>query len=671
MCGITGFLNPGAAGDSELRTRVCRMAEQIVHRGPDDFGAWVDSEVGLALGFRRLAILDLTMEGHQPMLSACGRYAMVFNGEVYNFKAIRQELEPRGHRFRGHSDTEVILAAISQWGVEPAIKKFVGMFAFVLWDRHERALHLVRDRLGIKPLYYGLAAKTFLFGSELKALRAHPDFVSEIDRDALALQMRHSYIPQPYSIYRGIHKLKPGCILTVRASDSPFRPLPVPKSYWSAEEVYEEGIASPFKGTEVEARIQLEELLREAVRVRMVADVPLGAFLSGGVDSSTVVALMQAQSARPVKTFTIGFYESNYNEARQAKAVAVHLGTDHTELYVTPDETMAVIPNLPALYDEPFSDSSQIPSYLVSALARQHVTVSLSGDGGDELFGGYNRYFLGDSVWKKVRWMGKLGRRLAAWALTRMSPQTWCRLFAIADGSLAPQTTPAEKVYKLVEALNANTSQDFYRSLVSHWNPSSEIVLGADEPPTILSDPFKWLMLPEFRQQIMFLDLITYLPDDILTKVDRASMGVSLEARVPLLDHRVVEYAARIPLSMKIREGQGKWLLRQILYRYVPKELIERPKMGFGIPIDDWLRGPLRAWAEDLLHEDRLRREGFLRPEPIRKLWLEHLSGRKNWQNHLWDVLVFQGWLAESRNSSDGSRVRSNCASLLESNACS
>lgn len=674
MCGITGFLNPSVAGDPELGPRVCRMAEQIVHRGPDDSGAWVDSEAGLAVGFRRLAILDLTMEGHQPMLSACRRYAMVFNGEVYNFKAIRQELEPRGYRFRGHSDTEVMLAAISEWGIEAAIKKFVGMFAFALWDRHERALHLVRDRLGIKPLYYGLAANTFLFGSELKALRVHPDFVSEIDRDALALQMRHSYIPQPYSIYKGISKLKPGCILTVRASDSPFRPLPMPKSYWSAENVYEEGINNPFKGTEVEASMQLEELLRDAVRVRMVADVPLGAFLSGGVDSSTVVALMQAQSTRPVKTFTIGFHESNYNEARQAKAVAERLGTDHTELYVTPDETREVIPNLPALYDEPFSDSSQIPTYLVSALARQHVTVTLSGDGGDELFGGYNRYLLGDLVWKKVHWLGKLGRRLAGWALTRLSPQAWRRLFAFADGSRPLRlgvTSPSEKVYRLAEMLNADTRQEFYRNLVSHWNPSSEIVLGAVELPTTLGDPRKWVMLPEFLQQMMFLDVMTYMPDDILTKVDRASMGVSLEARVPLLDHRVVEYAARIPLHMKIREGQGKRLLRQILYRYVPKELIERPKMGFGIPIDDWLRGPLRAWAEDLLNEDRLRREGFLRPEPIRKLWQEHLSGRNAWHYNLWDVLVFQGWLVASRNSPDASSAPSKCAPLLESNAYS
>lgn len=666
MCGIAGFLTRELKSDADLRTSVCLMADQLWHRGPNDSGVWVDSSAGLALGFRRLAIIDLSPEGRQPMLSMCGRYIIVFNGEVYNFKTLRQELESEGQKFRGHSDTEVMLAAISEWGLEAALKKFVGMFAFALWDRHERALHLVRDRLGIKPLYYGLAAKTFLFGSELKALRAHPDFVSEVDRDVLALQMRHSYIPQPYSIYKGIYKLKPGCMLSVRPSDSPFRPLAVPRPYWSAREIYEEGSASPFKGTEVEARVQLEELLREAVRIRMVADVPLGAFLSGGVDSSTVVALMQAQSARPVKTFTIGFHESNYNEARQAKAVAVHLGTDHTELYVTPDETMAVIPKLPALYDEPFSDPSQIPTYLVSALAQQHVTVSLSGDGGDELFGGYNRYFGGHSIWKKGHRMGKLGRRLAAWSLTHLSPQTWDRLFAIANEYLPSRfrvTTPAEKVYKLAAVLDAKTPREFYAILISHWNPPSEIVLGADEPPTILSDPFNCVKLAEFMQHMMFLDLITYLPDDILTKVDRASMGVSLEARVPLLDHRVVEYAARIPLSMKIRGGQGKWLLRQILYQYVPKDLIERPKMGFGIPVGAWLRGPLREWAEDLLNERRLRLEGFLRPKPIRKLWLEHLSGQRNWQYKLWDVLTFESWLAKSGTSMSGLTVRQECAS--------
>ena len=654
MCGLTGFLQRGEGNSERFRPIVGAMASQLVHRGPDDSGVWVDADAGIALGFRRLAILDLTPEGHQPMLSACGRYVIVFNGEVYNFAELRKALESRGHKFRGHSDTEVMLAAIREWGVEAAVKQFVGMFAFALWDRQERALHLVRDRLGIKPLYYGLAGKTFLFGSELKALRAHPDFVREINRGALALLMRHNYIPQPYSIYEGIYKLTPGCILTLSAGDSPWPQLPCPRPYWSARMVYEGAVADPFKGTEEEALEQLEGLLRDAVRLRMVADVPQGAFLSGGIDSSTVVALMQGQSTRPVKTFTIGFYEDRYNEARHAKAVAAHLGTDHTELYVTPEEAMAVIPKLPTLYDEPFSDSSQIPTFLISELARQQVTVSLSGDGGDELFGGYDRYFIGMSVWRTARGMGKPGRRLGAWALERLSPEFWSRLFAKADAFLPSHLrakVPSGKVHKLAEVLKAETPEEFYRFLVSQWKRPAEIVIGAEEPPTALSTPSQWAALPQFVQRMMFLDLITYLPDDILTKVDRASMGVSLEARVPLLDHRVVEYAARIPVSMKIRHGQGKWLLRHVLYRHVPKELIERPKMGFSIPVEAWLRGPLREWAEDLLDADRLRREGFLRPEPIRKLWAEHLSGQQDWHYYLWDVLMFQAWLAQSYRS--------------------
>jgi asparagine synthase (glutamine-hydrolysing) len=626
------------------------MAEQLVHRGPDDSGAWVDPQAGLALGFRRLAILDLTPEGHQPMLSACGRHVIVFNGEVYSFNELREELEPKGCKFRGHSDTEVMLAAISEWGLEAAVKKFVGMFAFALWDRRERALHLVRDRLGIKPLYYGWVGKTFLFGSELKALRAHPDFVPEINRDALALQMRHDYIPQPYSIYKGIYKLPPGCILTVNSNQSGAAKQATPRRYWSAKEVAEQGIANPFKGSEREAIEQLDALLREAVRLRMVADVPLGAFLSGGIDSSTVVALMQAQSSRPVKTFTIGFYEDSYNEARQAKAVAAHLGTDHTELYVTPDETMAVIPKLPTLYDEPFSDSSQIPTYLISALARRHVTVSLSGDGGDELFGGYDRYFVGYAAWQKVGWLPYSFRRLLARIIAAGRVETYNKWLAWLSPLFSRYGRPkpvGQKVHRLAQVLAFESPEALYHQLLSHWQQPEEIVLGAEEPATALTDSTQWASLPGLFQRMMFFDLITYLPDDILTKVDRASMGVSLEARVPLIDHRVVEFAARMPLSMKIRGGQGKWLLRQVLYQYVPKALIERPKMGFGVPIDSWLRGPLREWAEGLLDAQRLRREGYFCPEPIRQLWREHLSGVRNWDYYLWDILMFQAWSEE------------------------
>lgn len=621
-----------------------QMSHTLLHRGPDDGGIWVDAEVGIALGHRRLSILDLSPEGHQPMHSVSGRYVIVFNGEIYNFLELRQELEALGHYFRGHSDTEVMLASFSQWGLERAIERFNGMFAFALWDRQERVLHLGRDRIGEKPLYYGCVGQTFLFGSELKALKAHPRFQAEINRDALALFVRHSCMPAPYSIYKGIYKLPPGTVLTWKG-DGDLTVIP----YWSAKEAAELGVAKPFVGSESEAVARLEALLQEAVALRMVADVPLGAFLSGGIDSSTVVALMQTQSSQPVKTFSIGFYEESYNEAKDAKAVAQHLGTDHTELYVTPEEAIAVIPKLPTLYDEPFSDSSQIPTFLVSQLAKQHVTVSLSGDGGDELFAGYNRYFWGRSIWKKVGWMPQSLRRVAAHTLTTLSPQTWDQLF-IGFGSFFPsqlrQRQPGYKLHKLAEILAVDSPESMYRGLVSHWKEPDSLVLGSLEPTTTLTNPKKWARLVDFTERMIFLDTVTYLPDDILTKVDRASMGVSLEARVPFLDHRLVEFAWQIPLEMKIRNGQGKWLLRQVLYKYVPQKLIERPKMGFGIPIDDWLRGPLRDWAEALLDEKRLREEGFFNPQLIREKWTEHLSGDRNWPYYLWDVLMFQAWLS-------------------------
>ena len=645
MCGITGFWQDPGEGEIELRSLARGMAARIEHRGPDDADEWVDAVCGLGLGFRRLAIVDLTPTGRQPMQSASGRYVIIFNGEVYNFAAVRGELERLGHGFRGGSDTEVLLAAIEEWGLPRAIQRFVGMFAFALWDRQERALHLVRDRLGIKPLYYGWHSGTFLFGSELKALAAHPAFHPEIDRDALALYMRHGYVPAPYAIYRGIHKLPPGTILTLRSqADSAATPEP----FWSAREVVEAGLANPFTAGESEAIEALDALLRDAVALRMIADVPLGAFLSGGIDSSTVVALMQAQSARPVKTFTIGFHESGYDEAAHAAAVASHLGTDHTSLYVTPEEARTVIPQLPTMFDEPFADSSQIPTFLVSQLARRHVTVSLSGDGGDELFGGYNRYFWGRSIWRKIGWAPPAARTFGSRAITALSPGGWDRQFSRLDPLLPAalrQRTPGDKLHKLAGVLAAESPEELYRGLVSLWKQTDEVVVDACEPLTAITDRSRWAALPDFTQRMMFLDLISYLPDDILTKVDRASMAVSLEARVPLIDHRVVAFAASVPLAMKIREGQGKWLLRQVLYRYVPRELIERPKMGFGVPIDVWLRGPLQEWAEDLLDERRLRTEGFFHPAPIRQKWQEHLTGTRNWQYPLWNVLQFQAWL--------------------------
>jgi len=650
MCGITGFINVSRLmGHEELLAIATGMADMLYNRGPNDSGAWVDDNTGIALGHRRLSIIDLSPEGHQPMHSTSGRYVVVFNGEIYNFKQLREELEPLGYYFRGHSDTEVLLAAVEHWGIEDAVKRFIGMFAFALWDKKKRMLYLVRDRLGIKPLYYGWLDKTFAFSSELKAFKKHPDFKGTIDRNSLTLLLRHNYIPTPYSIYENIYKLSPGTILTISCDGN--IELSTPKTYWNIKEIVERGNTNIFKGTVQEAVDYLDKLLRDAIKMRMVADVPLGAFLSGGVDSSTVVALMQVQSAQPIKTFSIGFHESGYNEADHAKAVASHLSTNHTELYVSSAQALSVIPKLPNLYDEPFSDSSQIPTYLVAQLARQHVTVSLSGDGGDELFAGYNRYFWGRNIWQKIGWMPNTTRQFLAKVITLLPPHTWENIF-LKLGPVLPkkikQRNPGDKLHKLAEVLAVNSPEGMYHNLVSHWKNPAEVVIGAFEPPTVLTDRNCWANLQDFTQQMMYLDMVTYLPDDILTKVDRASMGVSLEARVPILDHRVVEFACQLPLTMKIN-GQGKWLLRQVLYRYVPKKLIERPKMGFGVPIDHWLRGPLREWAEELLNENRIKQEGYFNPEPIRKLWQEHLSGERNWQYYLWDILMFQAWLEKEK----------------------
>jgi asparagine synthase (glutamine-hydrolysing) len=649
MCGFSGFFDIShAAKRDELQSIVTRMTDTLRHRGPDDGGAWVDAEAGIALGHRRLSIVDLSPEGHQPMHSACGRYTLVFNGEIYNYQEIRKELEGQGAEiaptWRGHSDTEVMLEAIHRWGIEGAVRRFIGMFAFALWDRQERLLYLVRDRLGEKPLYYGWMGKAFLFGSELKALCAHPAFKREINRNALALYLRHNCIPAPYSIYQGINKLPPGTILTVSKFNFPSA---TPAPYWSLREVAQRGVADPFIGSEEEAIARLDHLLQDAVRLQMVADVPLGAFLSGGVDSSVVVALMQAQSGRPVKTFTIGFNEPGYDEAAYAKEVARHLGTDHTECYITSEEAMAVIPKLPTLYDEPFSDSSQIPTYLVSELARRHVTVSLSGDGGDELFAGYNRYFLGRGLWNKIGWIPPRLRNKMAQALTAVSPQSWDRIFKWFP-SQVEHRAPGDKLHKLSEILGAESPEGMYTALVSHWKNPASVVLGAEEPATLLTNRSQWANLSDFTLRMMYLDAVTYLPDDILVKIDRAGMGVSLEGRVPFLDPRVVAFAWQVPLSMKVRGGKGKWLLRQVLYRYVPRELIERPKAGFGVPIDTWLRGPLREWAEGLLDERRLKIEGFFKAELIRAKLTEHLSGARNWQYYLWDILMFQAWLDQN-----------------------
>ncbi|MGV8948952.1 MAG: asparagine synthase (glutamine-hydrolyzing) [Candidatus Paracaedibacter sp.] len=638
MCGIAGFITSGLTNAMTLMRYVSGMTNAISHRGPDDEGAWVDESAGLALGHRRLSIQDLSPAGHQPMTSQCGRWVIIYNGETYSSQELRPLLEARGISFRGHSDTEVMVEAIAAWGLEAAIKQFIGMFAFALWDCKDQNLYLVRDRLGIKPLYWGNSGSTFLFGSELKALCAYPNFHPKLNHQALAGYLKHAYVPAPLSIYEQIQKLVPGTILC-RTMDGQI----TIKSFWTLEDVIAKGLPSATRkfdrALEEEALTDLEGLLNDAVSRRMISDVPLGSFLSGGIDSSLVTAIAQKHSSRPIQTFTIGFDEKNYNEAPYARAVAEHLGTDHKALLVGPREILDVIPRLPHLYDEPFADSSQIPTFLVSQLARQSVTVTLSGDGGDEVFGGYTRYLWGDTL-QKITSRVPFCSTLAS-LLTLISPSKWDLLSSLIPASKRPPKF-GHKIHKMARSLEAKTPEALYDSLISYWAEPSQVT-PHNYAPNITRFSSQ---LSDFVSQMQALDTITYLPNDILTKVDRATMAVGLEARVPLLDHRIVEWAWAQPKSFKIHGKSGKWPLRQLLYKHVPQALIDRPKAGFALPIDLWLRGSLRDWAEDLLSPSTLK-ETF-DPRPIRQLWKDHLSGHRDNKEPLWAILMFEAWRRET-----------------------
>lgn len=647
MCGIVGILDPsGSRNPTETEEIVSRMAGALRHRGPDDSGLWSDRACGVFLGHRRLAVVDLSPAGRQPMESSCRRYVLTTNGEIYNFRELTTELKAAGQNFRGHSDTEVMIEAFSLWGIERAMEKLHGMFAFALWDRQDHRLHLGRDRIGEKPLYYGWIKERFVFASELKAFQRHPDFAGEINREVLPLLLNHGYIPAPHSIYKGIAKLPPATILSVSLGNTGNRPLP--RAYWALKMAAGRDVPMASVKDEQALIDEFHALLKEAVKSRMEADVPLGAFLSGGMDSSTIVALMQAGSGRRVRTFTVGFREAACNEAPFAAAVAAHLGTEHAEIEVTSAEALAVIPQLPTLYDEPFADPSQIPTFLMSRFARGQVTVCLSGDGGDELFGGYLRYQAAGRIWNRLGWIPSPMRGLFGKVLSGAPLETLDRLLAdsVPTTDNRDQRLPlGAKLRRLATYLGCETADRVYQAVLSNCDHPRAMALEAPEAASFFSDPAQWASTPDFLQRMMYFDAMTYLPDDILVKLDRASMAVSLEARVPLLDHRVVEFAWRLPSSLRLQNGKGKRILREVLRKHLPERLIDRPKMGFGIPLDDWLRGPLRDWTESILDEKRLRREGFLNHALVREKWDEHLSGRRSHGAFLWSVLMFGAWI--------------------------
>lgn len=645
MCGLAGVVCRN--GRVDWPHVLGSMGETLVHRGPDDSGHWYDVEGGVGLTHRRLSIMDLSAAGHQPMVSNSSRYVIAFNGEIYNYWMLRADLEAKGIAFRGHSDTEVLLAAFEEWGISKTLVRANGMFGIALWDRSERELILARDRLGEKPLYYGWADKAFLFASELKAICAYPAFRRKLDERSLALYLRFNYVPSPFSIYSGVQKLEPGTWLKIHADRA--GEIAGHYTYWSVEETVSAGVSERFKGSRADAVDTLEELLASAVRLRMKADVPMGAFLSGGVDSSTIVSLMQAYSSDAIRTYSIGFQEGSHDEASYARRVAAHLGTKHTEFYVTPSDALAEVPRMPAMYDEPFGDSSQIPTFLVAKLARNEVTVSLSGDGGDELFGGYNRYVKGCAFWRRFGWVPSPIRELGGrWLAFVLSPGLCSRILNTEKhfaGGNPKGGTLCDKADKLGHLLGASNLTALYAELVYLWRDPNDVMSRRVLLPDIVrtvTENFSGLLGD--AERMMAIDMKTYLPGDILTKIDRATMAVGLEGRIPFLDPEVMEFSGRIPERWKIAGSEGKWILREVLYRYVPRSLMERPKMGFSMPIAGWLRGDLREWGEELLDRRKLEEQGVFNPGPLRQAWEDHVSGRRNLQYKLWNVLMFQAW---------------------------
>ncbi len=649
MCGISGFYSKF----SKFNNVIVKMNSAISHRGPDKNGVWLDKNSGIVLGHQRLSILDLSSKGNQPMQSKSGRFVLTYNGEIYNHLKIREELKKNNTnlKWKGSSDTETLLESIDFWGIEKTLSKIDGMFAFGVWDQKIRSLILARDRIGEKPIYYGWQGKennkVFLFGSELKSLKVHPEFEGEINRDTITLQLRHNCIPAPHTIYKNIYKLLPGHYLELKQNDLAKKLLNNPKQYWSLKDIVMNSNKNKLNFNYVEIEEDLEKKIKKSVEKQMISDVPIGAFLSGGIDSSTVVALMQSKSTKPVNTFTIGFNENDFSEARYAKKIAKHLSTNHTELYVSSREAMEVIPKISTIYDEPFSDSSQIPTYLVSQLTKQHVKVAITGDGGDELFCGYNRYIKTEKFSTLFQFTPLVLRKILASIIHSISPQNLDKLSNFWS-SFNQTVNFGDKMHKGANILSAKNFSDIHYILCSHWQNPTNVVKNSEEPGTLLTKFKPDLANLNNQEQMMVLDLLTYLPDDILVKVDRAAMASSLETRVPFLDHNLIEYVFKIPHSFKFKNGQGKWILKKILEKYVPNNLTDRPKRGFEIPLAAWLRGPLRDWAEDLLNEKKLEKQNYFNSKLIREKWSEHLSGKKNWQHHLWDILMFQAWVEKN-----------------------